>query len=445
MPGDAGKKSGERAIVIGSGIGGMMAAGVLARHFASVLVLEKDPLPATPAVRSGAPQGAHCHGLLEQGRRNAETIFPGLTPALMQNGAVASRFGVELQYCDGIGWHPQRDLEMRWVSMSRPLLEHTIRGQLSALPNVTIRDGATVTGWREDKDKITVSLAGTGGEVDADIVIDASGRAGPALEMLEAAGYGAVEEEVHESGMNYSSVIFEKPAEWIEPMFSCAITDNPPNSQSGFLLSIENNCWILTLYGRFDQAPPKDRDGFIEYAKNLSDPGIYKRIVNAKQVGPIRVYRTPFSKWRRYDLMARFPDRMLPLGDTICQYNPMFGQGMTAASFQSLALGQLLAQRQQDGRGLGGIAQEYLQSTRGMTEAVWRNNETYEFSFPQTKGKRPADIAQRQAFAMGLRMLIEQDAEVHQLLTRVGHMTEPGEKLGRKDIVERVMALVPAG
>jgi phytoene dehydrogenase-like protein len=66
---------GDHAIVIGAGIAGLLAAGVLARHFGAVSVLEKDALPVAPVARRGVPQGAHAHVLLQGGQDALETLF----------------------------------------------------------------------------------------------------------------------------------------------------------------------------------------------------------------------------------------------------------------------------------------------------------------------------------------------------------------------------------
>lgn len=52
--------SGERAVVIGAGMGGLPATQVLADHFRGVVVLERDVLPADATPRPGVPQGKLC-------------------------------------------------------------------------------------------------------------------------------------------------------------------------------------------------------------------------------------------------------------------------------------------------------------------------------------------------------------------------------------------------
>ena len=79
---------GERAIVIGASIGGLLAARALADWYDEVTVLERDVLPKTHVPRKGVPQGRHAHGLLARGREILEQWFPGFTEEMIAQGAL---------------------------------------------------------------------------------------------------------------------------------------------------------------------------------------------------------------------------------------------------------------------------------------------------------------------------------------------------------------------
>ena len=55
---------GERAIVVGGGLGGLSAARALSDRFRQVVILDRDELPDDATPRPGVPQGKHPHGLL---------------------------------------------------------------------------------------------------------------------------------------------------------------------------------------------------------------------------------------------------------------------------------------------------------------------------------------------------------------------------------------------
>ncbi|THD70601.1 FAD-dependent monooxygenase [Phenylobacterium sp.] len=435
---------GKRAVVVGAGMGGMMAAEVLSRYFDDVLVLDKDTLPAAAEARMGVPQGQHVHALAVQGRRNLEKLFPGLTSTLMDRGVMCTRAGLEFRIHDAAGWQPARDLQLQLLVMSRPLLETTVRDFLKCNPRVTIRDETCAEGWTFSDDTLTGVVVDGGETIAADFAIDATGRSGGSLSWLEASGFGPVEETTLEIGTGYASAIFRKPEGWNASVDCLSIAAADPDTRGGFAFSVENNCWFVSLNGRFDQQPSGDPEKFLAFAKSLCTPEIYEWISQAERITPIKVYKAPVSRWRRFDKLDRHPGGILPLGDTIAHVNPLFGQGMTLASTHAMNLDGILAERSASGEGLKGVSRPYFERTKLFTQSVWRGLEGVEFSYSCTKGQRPADLDRRLAYSRGLRKLIEQDAEVHRLLTGVSQMIHPPDVIMRPDIVERVLQIVQA-
>jgi 2-polyprenyl-6-methoxyphenol hydroxylase-like FAD-dependent oxidoreductase len=395
----------------------------------------------------GAPQGAHVHALLVQGRRNLEALFPGFTGELMDRGVVCSRGGLEFCIHDAAGWHPRRDLDLPLMVMSRPLLEDTVRDLLKRNPRVTIRDDTRVEGWRFAGDALTgVVVIGDDGveTIDADFAIDAAGRSGDSLSWLEAAGFGPVEETRLEIGTGYASAVFKKPAGWTSSIDCLSIHGADPDTRGGFAFCVENDCWFVSLNGRFDQQPSGDPEKFMAFAKSLCAPEIYDWISQGERITPIKVYKAPISRWRRYEKLDRHPQGVLPLGDALAHVNPLFGQGMTLASVHAMGLEEILAERAASGKGLKDIAAPYFERVHGFTKGVWQGLENVEYTYAGTKGERPADIDMRMAFSRGLRELIEEDAEVHKLMMDVGQLMVPAGALMRPDIAARVMQIVQA-
>jgi flavin-dependent dehydrogenase len=89
---------GQRAVVIGAGIGGLSAAGVLAPYFQQVLILERDVLKQSREARLGVPQGRHPHGLLAGGLKALNEIFPGYEDALIQAGGVPVSIARDIRF-----------------------------------------------------------------------------------------------------------------------------------------------------------------------------------------------------------------------------------------------------------------------------------------------------------------------------------------------------------
>lgn len=85
---DAVGDAGERAVVVGASVAGLLAARVLADGYDGVTVLDSDDLPAEPVARGGAPQGHHPHALLAGGRATIEDLLPGTSEDVIAAGGV---------------------------------------------------------------------------------------------------------------------------------------------------------------------------------------------------------------------------------------------------------------------------------------------------------------------------------------------------------------------
>ena len=149
----------------------------------------------------------------------------------------------------------------------------------------------------------------------ADLVVDASGRAGLTLAFLER--IGSPRPDVIEIGidMGYATAIFEipgdAPTEWTGVVHLPAPSDM---SRGGFILPMEDGRWIVSLGERHGEGMPGDLDGFIALTKTFRTPTIHDAIRNAKPLGDIARYNLPASVRRRFDKLDRFPRGLIPLG-----------------------------------------------------------------------------------------------------------------------------------
>ena len=140
---------GERAVVLGASMGGLLAARVLADFFRTVTVVERDVLQADPANRRGVPQGRHAHLLLPRGAQILDELFPGILNALVVDGAPVWDDGELAKLHFTFGGHEMLrsgkaagdHKAMAMYVPSRPLLECHVRRRLQAMGNVTILDG----------------------------------------------------------------------------------------------------------------------------------------------------------------------------------------------------------------------------------------------------------------------------------------------------------------
>ena len=442
---------GNHAVVVGAGIAGLVAAKALSAHFDRVTILERDASPAKPQSRQGAPQDRHLHALLAGGLKAIEQFFPDFERELEEAGAVRLRLGLQNKVeRPGFDSFPLRDLGFDIMSMSRPLIEFLVRRRVEQASNIALKsdcrvsalvasaDGASVAGVSYD------SEAGKAEELAADLVVDASGRGALTLAFLERAGFSKVEETEIGIDQAYSTATFEiSPSDAPDWGVFLHLPSAPSSGRGAFASQVEGGAWVVSLGGNHGDAPPGDADGFMAFVKGLRTPTLYDAIKDAKRVGDISRFVLPASIRRHFEKLERFPRGLIPMGDAICRFNPVFGQGMTVAAQEAVVLDRLLSQRSRSGDPLDGLAPEYFASLQAILAAPWATAES-DFVYPKTRGRRPPEFERRMQFTGALMRLAVEDAAVHKLLYEVNHLLKPSALLRAPEIAGRVSALMAA-
>ena len=437
---------GSQALVIGAGIAGLTAASALAHRFEHVVVLERDSLPAQPTHRAGTPQARHVHGLLLSGQRALSELFPGFEQDLARSGAVPIRAGLDVRVeRPGYDPFPQRDLGWSGYAASRPAIERALRRRVEGQTNIKLRqrcrvmevlaspDRTMVTGVRsEDEDGTSETMA-------ADLVVDASGRGAPTLSLLRSIGCPLPEETTIGIDLSYATSIFpvsdDAARDWKGVM---TFGDAPRDSRGGLMLPLEGDRWMLTLARRGD-ALPGDAEGFLAFARSLRTPTIYDAICRSKPLDGVARYGFPESVRRHFERLDGFPRGLLPIGDAICRFNPVYGQGMSVAALEACLLKRLLDRPGQEGDPIAELAQRFFAEVQALLETPW-SVAMLDFVFPDTRGQRPADFAATLKFGIALTRLAAEDAAVHRLTIEVQHLLKPRSVYRDPKLIERVLA-----
>jgi 2-polyprenyl-6-methoxyphenol hydroxylase-like FAD-dependent oxidoreductase len=436
----------KRAIVIGAGMGGLAAAKALANHFGQVTVLDRDSLPSQAEPRIGTAQSKHTHALIAGGLKALSILFPGFEEDVHKAGAVKMRVGLEAcMERPGYDPFPARDLGFDVYSASRPLFELVTRRKIEKQENIELlpksrvteliasQDGSSITGVRWE------SSDGQVHTLHADIIVDASGRATLTIELLNAQGLPRPKETEIGIDQAYSTAIFERPATTLPNWKSMIVLPSAPtSSRGGFLFPIEDNKWIVTAGGNHGDAPPGDFTGFLEFLKSLRTPTIYNAVKDAQPVGEIARFILPSSVRRHFEKIQTFPRGLLVIGDGVCRFNPVFGQGMSVAAQEAVVLDRLLATRAVGQGGVGELALNFFAACQDVLETPWAVAMS-DFVYPKTRGQRPADFGQRIQYGIALTRLASEDPAVHKLTTEVNHLLKPQSALREPELAKRVM------
>lgn len=391
------------AAIIGGGMAALWTARILSGHFERVTLIERDQLPAQPTSRAGVPQARHAHILLTGGQRLLEQLFPGLTGALAAAGVPEVDWAANSRICLPTGWTAQYSSGLVTRTCSRDLLEWEIRRRLLSDTRIRLLEGHEVIGLGPlgQNDEVTgVQLrprpgahapAPEGDVLPADLVVDASGRDSRAPEWLAALGYGRPRESIVNAFLGYASRWYERPATFGSDWQALLVSPAPPHQpRGGVIYPIERGRWIVTLTGTARDYPPTDEAGFLDFARSLDTPLLHDAIRDARPLSPIWGYRRTENRLRHYDQLDRRPEGFLVLGDAVCTFNPVYGQGMTASALGALTLDRCLReQRRRHPHGdLGGLAGRFQHRLARSNATPWLLATSEDFRWPLTEGGR---------------------------------------------------------
>jgi 2-polyprenyl-6-methoxyphenol hydroxylase-like FAD-dependent oxidoreductase len=388
---------GNHAIVIGASIGGLLAARALADYYDEVTVFERDVLPNAHEPRKGVPQGRHAHGLLARGREILEQWFPGFTEEMIAQGALPGDLVDKgLWYNHGV-YLCNVPSKLNGLGISRPMLENEVRRRLLQLTNVRVREQCNVsepvaTG---EPSRVTGILVqdrdGSNYEtISADLVVDAAGRGSSSPRWLAKWGYSGPPEEQIKVNVNYVTRLYRRLPEHLEhglhgKLFAI-IGACAPTWRFGALLGQEGDRWIVSLGGYLGEQVPSTNSGFLEFARSLPKPEIFDVIKNAEPLSEPTPYHFNSNLRRRYEQLSRFPEGFLVFGDALCSFNPIFGQGMTVACMESLALRNCLQNGQQ------GIAKRFFRATSKLVDVPWQIAVGSDLQNSNVEGKRTTQV-----------------------------------------------------
>jgi 2-polyprenyl-6-methoxyphenol hydroxylase-like FAD-dependent oxidoreductase len=373
----------QHAIVIGGSLAGLLTARVLSDHFDEITVIERDALPAGAAQRRGVPQGRHTHGLLASGRHVLEDLYPGFSDSLVEAGAVIGDVVRDMRwFCEG-GCLARPASGLQALFISRPMLEGAIRARTLALPNVRPLDNVQVNGLASSPDRARVVGVRVNGEtLAAELVVDATGRGSRSPQWLQMLGYEPPRRETIHMDVGYTTRLFRRLPSHLRGACGAVVTRTPEGKRGGVMIAQEGDRWTVTLTSYFDDYAPEDLDGFIEFARSLAAPYIYDVVRHAEPLGEASTTRFSGSVRRYYETVKRFPKGFLVIGDAIGSFNPIYGQGMSAAALQVLELRKTLEERPVD------LARPFFRRAARVIDIPWRIAAGSDLRMPEVVGRR---------------------------------------------------------
>jgi hypothetical protein len=222
------------------------------------------------------------------------------------------------------------------------------------------------------------------------------------------------------------------------PEGSCFVTigDVPASHRFGVAFPIEGDRWIVTLAGCHGDRPPTDEAGHLAFAESLPTPDIADLLRDEAAVTPIVPHALPSSRWRHFERVKRHPVGFVALGDAICSFNPIYGQGMSSAAQQAEALGRCI---DDVGASSPALPRAFYRKAKKVIANPWAIAVGADFVFPETTGPKPRGTDLVNRYVAKAVIAAQHDAGVAHVMWNVQGLLAAPPTLMKPAIAVRVL------
>ncbi len=423
------------AVVLGASMGGLLAARTLADFYEQVTVIERDQLVAGADHRGGIPQAQHFHTLLRRGAQVLDVLFPGLTDDLVGAGAPTPG-GLDVRIILSGHELSRVDTGAKAIQVTRSMLETAVRVRVADIPQVKIVDGQPAVGLHAGAGRVTgVRVAGPSHEeiIEADLVVDATGRSGRTMTWLTDLGFPAPVEDRIRVNTRYVSQMLRLAPDTTPPDPLTLVGPVPGRTRGLAFAAQEDDRWLLTVIGMAGDHPGEDPDALLTFVESVAPPEVYAAVRDAEPLSEPHTHGFPASIRRRYERLREFPAGLLVFGDAICSFNPIYGQGMSVAAIEAEILGRCLRDGQHD------LAVRFFRAATKAIEPAWRMSAGGDLRLPEIEGKRPLITKLINRYITRLHRVAVHDTTVSMAFRRVSGLLDPPGAVLAPRILLRVL------
>jgi hypothetical protein len=195
----------------------------------------------------------------------------------------------------------------------------------------------------------------------------------------------------------------------------------------------------VTLSGCAKDFPPGDEPGFLAFAETLPFPHIADAIRAGSPLSELQTWRNTTNRLRHLDRMPRWPDGLVVLGDAVCSFNPVYGQGMSVAALEALDLRTELEAAVLAGHDRG-MTTRFQQRLARTIEQAWTAACRSDYAVPGVEGDPPpADFMTRFAYVQRVVALGRDDVSVYERISATNALVLTEDWMDEPDMRARVL------
>lgn len=278
--------------------------------------------------------------------------------------------------------------------------------------------------------------------LEADLVVDASGRGAPTLTLFDALGWERPQETEVGVDIRYASTVVPIPAD-APPEWKVVLTqpDPPALPVHWGLLPMEDRRWIILIADHGTGARIETWNDFLEASRLLITPTVFNALGHARPPYGIRHYRLLASTWKHFERLPRLPRGVLLVADALCRFNPLHGQGMSSAAKQARLLQDVLGRAAAEPDPIAALQAGFMAQVALVLETPRRMSTSADLAFPATRGERRENFEEARQFEAALFRAAVADPVVHRAMTEVAQLLQPFSRLQEPDIMRRIEAV----
>ncbi|WP_176079799.1 FAD-dependent oxidoreductase [Paraburkholderia tropica] len=424
------------AVVIGASIAGLLAAATASQTFQRVTLIERDQLDDVAEPRKGVPQGALAHVLLPVGLDRIEMVLPGLREDLLASGASLFDASGDTAVLTSTGWMV-RTKGPEWVACRRPIVELCVRRRVQAIQNVEFKGasvGGLAVGESEGRKIVTGVKLRDGSVIEADFVINATGRRTKSIDWLAEHGVSAPRESFVNGYVGYATQYIRLAGNpFKHGVMGIGALPWPGETRGVALYPTDNGLHALTAIGAMRDYPARDSKEVAEFIRSGVCPVVADLIEGAEPVSEVYTYHIDGSLLRHWKEVADLPDRFVTIGDAAASMNPVFGQGMSLSASATMVLKSVL----ESSETLDGLAKKVHQQVAPILEGAYAVATSFDAAFDGAEWSEdftPMNDAAKE-FGLALQVLSTERADISAVLNSSMSNLRP-EELGASFVSE---------